>query len=220
LSYLNSFKRAIVLEDLNSYFFNLNKWPIDKAPRVSNSSYLVGVGFVILFHAYALPSIEGLLLVSLSIFSFSVQISTILAFLAIYGIFSNSLSRQFFSRIFFVLVLIFLFVFFYYNGKILNSDLYRGNSLYLSNFLVINWDFYLFLLFFLGWVFKLSKKYSLESFTKQEALLYRTIAPSLFFFEFFTFCYVLVWRYMNSTLVGYPTTMYLKFYKGQHITGV
>jgi len=89
-----------------------------------------------------------------------------------------------------------------------------------SDVLILNWEFFLFFFFFIGWVFKLSKKYSLESFTKNESFLYKSIAPSLYFFEFYTFVYCIIWRYVNFTLVGYPTVMYLKFFKVTTVTGV
>lgn len=39
-------------------------------------------------------------------------------------------------------------------------------------------------------------------------------------FEAFTFAYLLVWRYINSTLLGYSTVMYLSFYKNYFITEI
>ncbi len=66
---------------------------------------------------------------------------------------------------------------------------------------------------------KLNKKYSVESFTKNENLLFRTVLPTIYFFELFAFVYCLIWRFMNTTMVGLSTVMYLPFYKWQFLSG-
>lgn len=121
---------------------------------------------------------------------------------------------------FFVFFTYFFIYFFFYNNKVILSNWQRRTLFFSSTYLVLNWDFFLFFFFFIGWVFKLSKKYGVESFTKNEGFLYKSIAPSLFFFEFFTFLYCIVWRYVNFSLVGYPTLMYLKVFKVTTVTGV
>jgi hypothetical protein len=62
----------------NSYFFNLNKWPIDKAPKVSSSSYLVGFGFLFMFHAYAYPALDNFTLFTYNWFTFNFQLTSLL----------------------------------------------------------------------------------------------------------------------------------------------
>lgn len=84
------------------------------------------------------------------------------------------------------------FVFFYYGSRTLSSAWYRESTVLQSRFLVLHWDFYLFVLFFFGWVFKVAKKYSVESYTKTETLLYKSLLPTLMVFEAFTFCYLLI----------------------------
>jgi len=75
-------------------------------------------------------------------------------------------------------------------------------------------------MFFFGWVFKVAKKYLLESYTLQESLFYKTALPSLYLFELFTFSVVVGWRYLNGGLMGYSTVMYLKYYKFQFVSSI
>ena len=208
------------ISSLSSYFFNLNKWPIDKAPKVSNSSYLVGVGFVLLFHSYAFNTFDGFSAIIFDILGVNLQILSILLILSLWLTLSENETKKEIGIFFLFFLFIFIFIFFFYNNKVIVSNWQRRTVFFSSTYLVLNWDFFLFFFFFIGWVFKLSKKYSLESFTKNESFLYKSIAPSLFFFEFFTFLYCIVWRYINFSLVGYPTMMYLKVFKVTTVTGV
>lgn len=119
---------------------------------------------------------------------------------------------------FFIFALAFFYFFFGFGVK--GSRFYRRQLLLTSNHLVLNWDALLFIFFFFGWVFKIARKYSLESYTLQESFFYKTALPSVYMFELFTFSVALSWRYLNGGLMGYSTIMYLKYYKFQFITSV
>ena len=216
-----NFKNKVVpLGSLNSYFFNLNKWPIDKAPKVSNSSYLVGVVFLVLFHCYAFNSFENFTSVAINILGFNLQLFSFLLIPLLWLVLSENSSRRAFGIFFGFFFFLIFFIFFFYNTRVLVSTWHRRVFVLSSDVLILNWEFFLFFFFFIGWVFKLAKKYSLESFTKNESFLYKAIAPSLYFFEFYTFVYCIIWRYVNFTLVGYPTMMYLKVFKVTSVTGL
>ena len=191
----------------NSYFFNLNKWPIDKAPKVSSSSYLVGFGFLFMFHAYAYPALDNFTLFTYNWFTFNFQLTSLL-FLVFY--FLTFRYRSLFYLIFFFAV---VFFFFFFGSSVKSSRFFKRNFILSSNHLVLNWDALLFAFFFIGWVFKIAKKYSLESYTLQESFFYKTALPSVYLFELFTFSVALSWRYLNGGLMGYSTIMYLKYYK-------
>ena len=203
---------------LSNILFNLNKWPIDKAPKVSSSSYLVGVGFVILFHIYGYTALDGFFFFSYFVFGNPLQVSSLLLLLVLGLFFFLSGSDTRIGKIVLILWVLFIIVFFYFNGNILISKLYPQAYLYVSNYLVISYDFYLFFFFFMGWSFKVSRKYSLESYTSSENNLYQSILPSLYIFEVFTFVYLIIWRFVVATLAGYPTIMFLKVYKFQNVT--
>jgi hypothetical protein len=198
----------------NSYFFNLNKWPIDKAPKVSNSSYLVGFGFLFLFHSYAYPSLDNFVFFTYNWFTFNFQLTSIFFLVAYF------LTFRYNSFFFFTFFLIFCFFFFFFGSSVKSSRFYKRNFLLTSSHLVINWDALLFSFFFIGWVFKIAKKYSLESYTLQESFFYKTALPSVYLFEVFTFSVALSWRYLNGGLMGYSTIMYLKYYKFQFVASI
>ena len=212
LSPLN--KKVKALFSYNSYFFTLNKWPIDKAPKVSNSSYLVGFGFLFLFHAYAYPALDNFVFFTYNWFTFNFQLTSIFFLLAYISTFKQN--TWFF---FFVLLLVGFFYFFFgFSAK--GSKFYRNHFVLNSNHLVLNWDAFLFIFFFFGWVFKIARKYSLESYTLQESFFYKTALPSVYLFELFTFSVALSWRYLNGGLMGYSTIMYLKYYKFQFVSSI
>lgn len=202
------------LPSLNSYFFGLNKWPIDKAPKVSNSSYLVGFGFLALFNLYAYQAVDKFVMFSYNWFNFYFQVPSLLTlalfcFLASYEMY---IILPFYA--------LFMFFYFFYGTKALTSKYYKRAPFLSSSHLVINWEVFLFAFFFLGWAYKVSKKYLLESFTLQESLFYKNGLPSVYLFEFTTFLVIMGWRYLNQGLIGYANVMYLKYYKFQHVETV
>ena len=81
----------------------------------------------------------------------------------------------------------------------------------------ISWEFYLFVFFLFGWIFRLGQKYSVESLTKAEIQLYKSVIPTMYLFETITLFYILIWRYVNTTLAGYATVMYCRYYKNQEV---
>lgn len=212
LSSLN--KKAKAVFSYNSYFFNLNKWPIDKAPKVSNSSYLVGFGFLFLFHAYAYPALDNFVFFTYNWFTFNFQVSSILFLVAYFLTFKQN------SWFFYFFLFTLAFFYFFFGFDVKGSRFYKRNLLLTSSHLVLNWDALLFIFFFFGWVFKIARKYSLESYTLQESFFYKTALPSVYMFELFTFSVALSWRYLNGGLMGYSTIMYLKYYKFQFITSI
>ena len=218
----NFVKNAVPLKtqpisELSRFFKSLNKWPIDKAPKVSASSYNVGLGLGLLFHLYLFSSIEKFIFLNLNFFSIQVQIVSCVVFLVVCVLMSSDTSRFSLGVAMLLIAIIVAFVFFYYGTDVSGSVWYRNSQILKSRFLVLNVDFYLFALFFFGWAFKVNRKYSLESYTKTEALLYKSLLPTLMIFEIFTFCYLIVWRYINTTLLGYNTVMYLAYYRQHHI---
>ncbi len=205
------------LTTLSSFFKALNKWPIDKAPKVSASSYNVGIGLGLLFHLYLFSSIEKFMFLNLNFFSLQVQIVSCLVFVICCFLFSSDRDRASLGVALLLVAAVVAFVFFYYGTTAITSTWYRNSTVLQSRFLVLNVDFYLFVLFFFGWAFKINRKYVLESYTKSEALLYKSLLPTLMIFEIFTFGYLIIWRYVNTTLLGYPTVMYLAYYRHQHV---
>lgn len=190
---LNLKKRLpVALTPLNDYFFSLNKWPIDKAPKVSNSSYLVGVWFIILFHFYAFSSFERFVFIKLSLFSIGFQIFFIVVLAVTLFVLSGRKQLNTLGAYLILPVLIVLLVFFYFSFGANTSRYYVSGHFLVSHKLLINLDFFIFLFFFFGWILKLNKKYSIESFTKNENLLFRTILPTIYFFELFAFAYCLI----------------------------
>lgn len=105
--------KVVAVSSLTSYFFNLNKWPIDKAPKVSNSSYLVGVGFVLLFHSYAFNSFDGFSAIIFDILGVNLQILSIILVLALWLFLSENESKREVGIFFLFFLLIFLFIFFF-----------------------------------------------------------------------------------------------------------
>ena len=195
----------------SSYFFSLNKWPIDKAPKVSNSSYLVGFGFLFLFHLYGYSAIDKFTFFTYNFFTFNFQLISIFFAIVLF------LTVKYQSLVFFLFFSGFLFLYFFFGTEAHTLKYYREMAVLTSKHQVINWEGFLFLLFFFGWVFKIAKKYSIESYTLQESFFYKTALPSLYLFELFTFAVLLAWRYLNSALIGYSSGMYLKFYRFQFI---
>jgi len=116
--------------------------------------------------------------------------------------------------------LLVFFFYFFFGFSVKGSKFYRNHFVLNSNHLVLNWDAILFIFFFFGWVFKIARKYSLESYTLQESFFYKTALPSVYLFELFTFSVALSWRYLNGGLMGYSTIMYLKYYKFQFVTSI
>jgi hypothetical protein len=90
----------------NSYFFHLNKWPINKATKVSSSTYLVGFGFLFMFHAYTYPALDNFTLFTYNGSTFNFQPASLL-FLVFY--FLTFRYRSLFYLIFFFAVVFFLF---------------------------------------------------------------------------------------------------------------
>lgn len=152
-----------------------------------------------------------------SFFFFPVQLTGVLLLLILTLALSSKEGSKRVGVVAVVLGSVFLFVYFYYGTAVLTSNWYKFYVFLRSNVLILNWDFYMFLFFFLGWAFKVGKKYTYESFTKGESFLYRSLLPSLIFFEGFTFVYLIVWRYLNTTMLGQATIMILKSYKFQYV---
>jgi len=202
------------IQGYSLFFSSLNKWPIDKAPKVSNSSYLVGLGFIFLFHLYAYPILDNFSLFSYSWLTFEVQFLALFTFLFIYLFFYYR------SITFIFFIALTLFIFLFSPRTLLHSKYYRYSNTLYFNYLVINWDFFLFFFFFVGWIFKVYKRYFLESYTMQESFFYKTALPSIYIFEFFTFVLLIIWRYLNTGLMGYSTIMYIKYYRYHYITSL
>lgn len=209
-----------VVTAANSFFLNLNKWPIDKAPKVSASSYFVGLGLGLLFHLYAFGSFEKFVFINYNFFSIQSQVLTFVVLVVLALLLSSKEPRVALGVALLLVSSVVIFVFFYYGTSVLTSKWYRESSVLQSRFLVLHWDFYLFVLFFFGWVFKIARKYSVESYTKTETLLYKSLLPTLMLFEAFTFGYLVIWRYINSTLLGYSTVMYLSYYKNYYVADI
>lgn len=214
INFKKNFK-LVTLNPLNDYFFNLNKWPLDKAPKVSNCSYLVGIFFILLFHLYAMPSFENFFFINLNFFSINSHLCLIIL---VFVLFLKDRSRIF--VISFLLFTVLVLVYYYFPNSLIGSAYYRYGYYVKSQYLVISIDFFIFLLFFLGWSTKVTKKYNIESFTKGESLFYKPLAPTLYFFEACAFIYCVVWRYVNSTMVSYSTAMQLNYYKYQYLSSV
>ena len=66
----------------NSYFFNSNKRPIDKADKDHRASYLIGFGFLFMFHDYAYSALGNFTLFTYNWFTFNFQLTSLL-FLAV-----------------------------------------------------------------------------------------------------------------------------------------
>jgi hypothetical protein len=121
-NYLTNLKNKVVpISGLNSYFFNLNKWPIDKAPKVSNSSYLVGMVFLILFHCYAFNTFENFSATAINILGFNLQVFSLLLTILIWLLLSENSSRRSFGIFLFPLFFFLFFLFFFYNTKVIVS---------------------------------------------------------------------------------------------------
>jgi hypothetical protein len=204
--------RLKALSHYSNYFFNLNKWPIDKAPKVSNSSYLVGFGFLFLFNVYAYQTIDRFVLFAYNWFSFSLQIPCIFVIIAFVAFMRF---RIIFIPAFCALI---LFFYLYFGTKVSGSKYYKNYISLTSDHLVINWEIFLFFFFFLGWAFKVTKKYLLESYTLQESFFYKSALPGVYLFEVTTFIVIIAWRHLNQGLMGYSSIMYLKYYKMQYVS--
>lgn len=211
--------KFLTIETYKNYFFNLNKWPIDKAPKISASSYLVGLGLIFLFHVYTMNNWEKVIYFSFSFFTLDCYLINI--FIIFLTLLLVSYEKNY--RIFFVMLLfpLFFFLFYYFSHDLLvivtNKMLVKYTTVISFKF-AISWEFYLFLFFLFGWIFKVSQKYSVESLTKSELFLYKSLIPTIYIFETVTLFYILIWRYMNTTLAGYATVMYGHYYKNQEIT--
>ena len=92
--------------DYNSYFFNPNKRPIGKAPKVSSPSYQVGFGFLFMFHAYAYLALDNFTLFTYNRSTFNFQLTSLL-FLVFYLL--TFRYRSLFYLIFFCAVVFFFF---------------------------------------------------------------------------------------------------------------
>jgi hypothetical protein len=62
----------------NSYFFNSNKRPIDKADKDHHASYLIGSGFLFMFYDYAYPAPANFTLFTYNWFTFNFQLTSLL----------------------------------------------------------------------------------------------------------------------------------------------
>lgn len=210
--------KFIALETYRSYFFNLNKWAIDKAPKVSASSYLVGLGLIFLVHLYTMNNWEKITYLSFSFFSLDLYLINIFVIMLL--LLFLSFNRNFVS-LGFMLILPVVYILIYYFKhdlmKIVTNPLFNVYSIVVSFKFSISWEFYLFLVFLFGWILKLGQKYSVESLTKAELQLYKSIIPTMYLFETITLFYIIVWRYVNTTLAGYATIMYCRYYKNQEV---
>lgn len=214
----SSTAKFIALETYKSYFFNLNKWAIDKAPKVSASSYLVGLGLIFLVHIYTMSSWEKITYLSFSFFSLDCYLINIFVILLL--LLFLSFNANYVALGFMFLLPVFYILIYYFNHelmKIVTNPLFNVYSVVVSFKFAISWEFYLFLVFLFGWILKLGQKYSAESLTKAELQLYKSVIPTMYLFETITLFYILVWRYVNTTLAGYATIMYCRYYKNQEV---
>ena len=99
-------KKMNPIFDYNSYFFNPNKRPIGKAPKVSSPSYQVGFGFLFMFHAYAYLALDNFTLFTYNRSTFNFQLTSLL-FLVFYLL--TFRYRSLFYLIFFCAVVFFFF---------------------------------------------------------------------------------------------------------------
>jgi hypothetical protein len=211
--------KFIALETYKSYFFNLNKWAIDKAPKVSASSYLVGLGFIFLVHLYTMNNWEKLTYLSFSFFSLDLYLINLFIFLLLLLASSYNRNSNFLGAMLLVPVL-FIIVYYLKHGvmRIVTNKMLNVYSTAVSFKFSISWEFYLFVFFLFGWILKLGQKYSVESLTKAELQLYKSVIPTMYLFETITLFYIIAWRYLNTTLAGYATVMYCRYYKNQEVT--
>lgn len=212
-------QKPTVIERLKTYFWNTNKWFIDKAPKVSASSYLVGVGLIFLFHVYTMNNWEKITYVSFSFFTLNCYLIHIYVLLLVFMFVSFNKNTKIFAVS--LLLPVFYILFYYFNYelvKIVTNKFLYGYSTVISFKFAISWEFYLFIFFLFGRIYKVSQKYNTESLTKGELQLYKSVIPTMYFFETITLFYILIWRYINTTLAGYATVMYGRYYKNQEVT--
>lgn len=108
------------------------------------------MGFTILFHLYGFGYLDKFVFANFNFFNLQGQVLSGLSLILLSLVLSSKDPRRALGIALLAVGLVVVFVYYYYGVATLTSKWYRESSVLQSRFLVLNWEYYLFSLFFLG----------------------------------------------------------------------